>query len=663
MTRRWFVVAVLAVLLLLVVPVSADWLSGWQYRKSHVINNTGGALSDYQVNFTIHRSDGSDSGDDVYIGASGCEEDYDDIRFTKSDGSTLLDYWIEESDSSDATIWVEVDTIAASGDTTIYLYYGNAGASAYSNGDDTFDFFDDFDGSSVDTDKWTKVGSGATYTVSGGALRYYYYNSVGSGSGSRDEYLEGSSFAPGHAIRISRKEAAISQGRAPSACILGRYDGSYPDVVGMVTYSSSTTTIIHVVSSSSTRSISGAIASSTSYRVFDISYTSSESKMYIDGSLESTLNTNVPSTTLPLRVGTTYAGAGTTFDTYIDWILVRKYTATEPTHGAWGSSEESLYEITADFSGVPTSGIVPLTVYFADNSSSTGNETVTIDTWSWDFGDESSASTDQNPAHQYTTSGTYTVALTASNATYGTTDTETKTDYITVNIDSAAPTADFVATPLCEDVGDPIYFIDYSTGGGLYAWNWSFGDGNYSELRNPTHTYASNGTYDISLTVWGANGTDTLTKTGYITIPCGAPTPTPTVTPTPTGTIPVQGDVDAGRISPLGFVMLAFINLGLVLHTFVNNESRNYLHVFTGIVAVIVSFMLGMFLITGFVQEDFVVTAAEVTVNSSVLSTYQIEQVSIIDAGVGYYFVFIGILMALIVILSVIEIIREIQEG
>ena len=547
MTRRWFVVAVLAVLLLLVVPVSADWLSGWQYRKSHVINNTGGALSDYQVNFTIHRSDGSDSGDDVYIGASGCEEDYDDIRFTKSDGSTLLDYWIEESDSSDATIWVEVDTIAASGDTTIYLYYGNAGASAYSNGDDTFDFFDDFDGSSVDTDKWTKVGSGATYTVSGGALRYYYYNSVGSGSGSRDEYLEGSSFAPGHAIRISRKEAAISQGRAPSACILGRYDGSYPDVVGMVTYSSSTTTIIHVVSSSSTRSISGAIASSTSYRVFDISYTSSESKMYIDGSLESTLNTNVPSTTLPLRVGTTYAGAGTTFDTYIDWILVRKYTATEPTHGAWGS-EESVYPITAAFSGVPTSGIVPLTVYFTDNSSSTGYETVTIDTWSWDFGDESPASTDQNPAHQYTTSGTYTVALTASNATYGTTDTETKTDYITVNIDTAAPTADFVATPLCEDINESIYFIDFSTGGGLYAWNWSFGDGNYSELRNPTHTYASNGTYDISLTVWGANGTDTLTKTGYITIPCGAPTPTPTVTGT-TPTVTPTSSVTPGEVT------------------------------------------------------------------------------------------------------------------
>ena len=123
--------------------------------------------------------------------------------------------------------------------------------------------------------------------------------------------------------------------------------------------------------------------------------------------------------------------------------------------------------------------------------------------------------------------------------------------FLVAGIATAAPTADFVATPLCEDVGDPIYFIDYSAGGGLYAWNWSFGDGNYSELRNPTHSYASNGTYDISLTVWGANGTDTLTKTGYITIPCGAPTPTPTVTgttPTPTSSV-TPGEVTESNVT------------------------------------------------------------------------------------------------------------------
>ena len=617
--------ACIAVLLLLVVPVSADWLSGWQYRKSHVINNTGGALSDYQVKFTVHRSDGSDSGDDVYIGSSGCESDYDDIRFTKSDGTTLLDYWIEESDENSATIWVEVDTIAASGNTTIYLYYGNAGASAVSNGANTF-------------------------------LQFH---------GAANANFHDSNDIPAPPVIF---EAKVRNTYASPEYLMwglgetGDLDVSpSADAISIMTYGAGNMMYLKSFNDGTQTPANEAphFTKDQWYRLKIIVVGSGNAHGYVDeNEIASGISTaNVPNEPMGLAMQLK-TGTGEQ-----EFSFARKYAATEPTHGAWGSSEESLYEITADFSGVPTSGIVPLTVYFADNSSSTGNETVTIDTWSWDFGDESSASTDQNPAHQYTTSGTYTVALTASNATYGTTDTETKTDYITVNIDSAAPTADFVATPLCEDVGDPIYFIDYSTGGGLYAWNWSFGDGNYSELRNPTHTYASNGTYDISLTVWGANGTDTLTKTGYITIPCGAPTPTPTVTPTPTGTIPVQGDVDAGRISPLGFVMLAFINLGLVLHTFVNNESRNYLHVFTGIVAVIVSFMLGMFLITGFVQEDFVVTAAEVTVNSSVLSTYQVEQVSIIDAGVGYYFVFIGILMALIVILSVIEIIREIQEG
>lgn len=645
MRRRLLFIGVLVVLCLLVVPVSADWLDGWAHRKSHVINNTGGELTNYQMNFTIYRSYGSDSGADVYIGLSGCQDDYDDIRFTTSDGTTLLDYWIEESDSNEADIWVEVDTIAASGNTVIYLYYGNAGASAYSNGENTFDFFDDFPGSSLDTEKWD-VGLGV-FVVSDSKVTLsdkshadtdltFGTNVIIEGYGKIDEnvynYL---------GFNIGSKYA--------------RWFGHY-----------SSYTNRHIARSVNTgdESFLSANIDDTSYHRWTVGRTTSSFKYFRNGGLAATHTAQYFSDAANIRIG---GDSGAAWE--MDWILVRKYAATEPTCSEWGS-EEALYKMTADFSGVPTSGIVPLTVYFADSSVSSGNTTIIIDEWSWDFGDESAGSSDQNPAHQYTTSGTYTVALTASNTTYGTTDTETKTDYITVSIDTAAPTADFVATPLCEDIGEPIYFLDYSTGGGLYAWNWSFGDGDFSELRNPTHSYSTNGTYDIGLTVWGANGTDTETKTGYITIPCGAPTPTPTTTattatptPTPTGTIPVQGDVDTGRISPLGFVMLAFLNLGLVLHTFVNNESRNYLHVFTGIVAVIVSFLLGTFLITGFVQEDFVVTAAEVTVNSSVLSTYQVEQVSIIDAGVGYYFVFIGILMTLIVILSVIEIIREIQEG
>jgi len=77
----------------------------------------------------------------------------------------------------------------------------------------------------------------------------------------------------------------------------------------------------------------------------------------------------------------------------------------------------------ADFSGNPTSGQVPLTVYFTDLS--TGSPT----SWSWTFGD-GGTSTAQNPSHQYTADGSYTVSLTATNANGS--DNETKSNYVTV---------------------------------------------------------------------------------------------------------------------------------------------------------------------------------------------------------------------------------------
>jgi PKD repeat protein len=82
--------------------------------------------------------------------------------------------------------------------------------------------------------------------------------------------------------------------------------------------------------------------------------------------------------------------------------------------------------VTANFSGTPTSGVAPLTVAFTDLSTTTSG---TITSWSWNFGD-SGTSTEQNPSHQYTAEGTYTVSLTVSDGTNS--DTETKINYITV---------------------------------------------------------------------------------------------------------------------------------------------------------------------------------------------------------------------------------------
>ena len=84
---------------------------------------------------------------------------------------------------------------------------------------------------------------------------------------------------------------------------------------------------------------------------------------------------------------------------------------------------------TADFSGTPTAGDATLAVSFSD-ASTPGSGNVTG--WSWSFGDGGS-STSQNPLHSYSTPGIYTVTLSVT-ADDGGSDSETKTDYITVNL-------------------------------------------------------------------------------------------------------------------------------------------------------------------------------------------------------------------------------------
>jgi PKD repeat protein len=84
----------------------------------------------------------------------------------------------------------------------------------------------------------------------------------------------------------------------------------------------------------------------------------------------------------------------------------------------------------ADFSGSPTSGPFPLTVNFTDQSSNGPTS------WLWNFGD-TGTSTAQDPSHQYTAAGTYTVTLTATNAAGS--DQEIKTNYITVTDPSQNP--------------------------------------------------------------------------------------------------------------------------------------------------------------------------------------------------------------------------------
>ncbi|MCA1572327.1 MAG: PKD domain-containing protein [Chloroflexi bacterium] len=161
----------------------------------------------------------------------------------------------------------------------------------------------------------------------------------------------------------------------------------------------------------------------------------------------------------------------------------------------------------ASFTGTPTSGTAPFDVVFTD--ASTGSPT----SWLWDFGDGTS-STEQHPAHTYTSAGTYTVALTVRNATAS--DTLAQTEYITVSPESP-PTASFTGTPTSGAGPLEVTFADTSTGEPT-SWAWDLGDGTTSTDRNPSHTYTAAGTYTVALTVTNDGGSDTRTRTDYITV-------------------------------------------------------------------------------------------------------------------------------------------------
>jgi len=119
------------------------WLDGWRYRKIHVINGVATALTDYQVNMTLHYGSGTDLAGDVYLD-SHCRSDFGDVRLTSVGGTTLLNYWFEEIvPGTQATVWIKIPSIPASpGSTSIYVYYGNPTATNVSSGKNTFtDFY------------------------------------------------------------------------------------------------------------------------------------------------------------------------------------------------------------------------------------------------------------------------------------------------------------------------------------------------------------------------------------------------------------------------------------------------------------------------------------------------------------------------------------------
>jgi gliding motility-associated-like protein len=154
----------------------------------------------------------------------------------------------------------------------------------------------------------------------------------------------------------------------------------------------------------------------------------------------------------------------------------------------------------ANFSALPLAQCVDQPVQFT-------NLTTPSDRWRWDFGDGIGTSTAENPQYRYQDTGKFAVRLIAWNN--GCADTSIKPNYVTV----LPPIARFSPAFNCINKLE-VAFTDQSVL--PETWLWDFGDGTTSMLRNPTHTYAAYGTYNVSLTV--TNGGCSNTKIIRVTL-------------------------------------------------------------------------------------------------------------------------------------------------
>jgi len=296
----------------------AGWLSGWNYRKSHVIQNASGAGTNYQIRITVHYGAGTDGGEHVYLNGR-CRTDFGDVRFTDDDGITLLNYWMQEYTSGDRAIfWVKIADNLDYSSATIYVYYGNPSATSTSNGTSTFEFFDDFDDGVIDLNKWTDVTnageSGGTFRGNGGNRRVWARTHLTFSSNIEARFkMRGEStndFDSG--IKVGNLYFISDSGTGNPA--IGTWwtypSGSADDVLTWHTYR--------------------ARIQSTYQEFYDITADkgTTSSFSYASGYL--------------YLIGDSDSGAR---DTFYDWIFVRKYISSEPSHGEWGNEEVSASEL------------------------------------------------------------------------------------------------------------------------------------------------------------------------------------------------------------------------------------------------------------------------------------------------------------------------------
>ena len=223
-------------------------------------------------------------------------------------------------------------------------------------------------------------------------------------------------------------------------------------------------------------------------------------------------------------------------------------TSQNPSHAYTSASQFTAVLTLTDANGVKATANVLVTVHSlptvsAAASPSAGDAPVTVNlsaspsggttpySYSWDFGDASALGTTQNPSHLYAAAGSYTAAVTLTDAA----GHSVKGSVVVVVSPALSATAG--ASPTTGQAPLTVNLSASPSGGRTpYTYSWNFGDGTtLGTAQNPTHSYAGPGTFTAQVTVTDANG-----ATVTVNAPATTVTPAPLVASATTS--PTVGD-------------------------------------------------------------------------------------------------------------------------
>lgn len=351
-----FVLSLILPLIPVPVHAVANWYdTSWLYRKSISINGTtAGVQTNYQLPFHVYfastnNTDGTErvslsggvTGNTtfgrIYLGGK-CQTDFDDLRFTKSDGITKLDAWLENSTvSNNGTVWVEFDYIPASpGTQTFYVYYGNSSALSDWSGSNTFINFEDFEWS-TNTTALTTSGGTVTWSVNTAGTSVGEISTTQAYGGTRSGrlYRDGANNIAAYFTKTAADNYAVMlrmrkddntqinsvQGNGVYRCTviiqtdedIVYYNGGYVDTGYDIT-----------------------ITTWTLFEFRNNRFASGTFDMYMNDALIANATMWANAGTANLIYHQLDSGTG---ETFIDNVIVRKYCNPEPTFGTWGTEE------------------------------------------------------------------------------------------------------------------------------------------------------------------------------------------------------------------------------------------------------------------------------------------------------------------------------------